>query len=100
MISTIGDQNQSDVGVAGRFTNLPSPDDLLNLTPLFEDTLVNNSLARVGQSILPLAYIITRRGSSAIETQDVFDIRPFFRTAELSYNERAGVAAANPRVSV
>jgi hypothetical protein len=99
MISTIGDQNQSDVGVAGRFTNLPSPDDLLNLTPLFEDTLVNNSLARVGQSILPLAYIITRRGSSAIETQDVFDIRPFFRTAELSYNERAGVAAANPPLS-
>ena len=99
MISTIGDQNQSEVGVAGRFTNLPSPDDLLNLTPLFEDTLVNNSLARVGQSILPLAYIITRRGSSAIETQDVFDIRPFFRTAELSYNERAGVAAANPPLS-
>lgn len=99
MISTVGDQNQSEVGVGGRFTNLPSPDDLLNLTPLFEDTLVNNSLARVGQSILPLAYIITRRGSSAIETQDVFDIRPFFRTTELSYNERAGVAAANPPLS-
>jgi len=99
MISNIGDQNQSQIGIGGRFTTLPSPDDLLNLTPLFEDTLVNNSLARVGQSILPLAYVITRRGSSAIETQDIFDIRPFFRTTELSYNERAGIAAANPPLS-
>ena len=64
----------------------------MNLTPLFQEGL-ENSFALVGQSILPIAYVIVRKGKTVIEDSDIIDIRPFFRTAELSYNERAGVAA-------
>ena len=97
--STMADQIQTQVGLNGSYSNIPSPEDLLNLTPLFENQLSKDNMALVGQSILPIAYIIVKRGQSAIVTNDLFDIRPFMRTAELSYNERAGVAAANPPLS-
>jgi len=98
-VGTLADQFQSNVGIDGEYASLPSPDDLLNLTPLFEQTLSENSLALVGQSILPIAYIVVERGKANIEQANLFDIRPFFRTTELSYNERAGIAAANPPLS-
>lgn len=100
MNSTMGDQLQTEIGLNGEFANIPSPDDLMNLTPLLEETLESNNLALVGQSILPVAYVISRRGQPVIVTNDLFDIRPFMRTTELSYNERAGVAAANPPLSL
>lgn len=98
-VGSLADQFQSSVGIDGEYASLPSPDDLLNLTPLFEQTLSEDSLALVGQSILPIAYIVVERGKPNIEQNSVFDIRPFFRTTELSYNERAGIAAANPPLS-
>jgi len=98
-VGILADQFQSNVGINGEYASIPSPDDLLNLTPLFEQTLSENSLALVGQSILPIAYIVVERGKANIEQANLFDIRPFFRTTELSYNERAGIAAANPPLS-
>ena len=99
MISTLADTQQTQIGLRGNFSNIPSPEDLLNLTPLFESQLSKDNLALVGQSVLPIAYVIVKRGQPIIVTNDLFDIRPFMRTAELSYNERAGVAAANPPLS-
>ena len=83
--------------------SFPSPDDLLNMAPVLSESLVTNSIALVGQSILPVAYIrVTNAGTTAdiLEDQDLIDIRPFFRTTELAYNERAGIAAATPQLSI
>jgi hypothetical protein len=87
-----------EVTVKGSF---PSPDDLMNITPLLSENLEAGHIALVGQSILPVAYVIRKRlYPNVIPTTDIIDIRPFFRTAELSYNERAGLAAATPQVSI
>tara|TARA_R110002110_G_scaffold51807_5_gene151554 strand:- start:67 stop:2298 length:2232 start_codon:yes stop_codon:yes gene_type:complete len=80
-------------------SNFPSPDDLLNLAPLLADEIEEGSLSLVGQSILPICYVAVKRNASNISVDDIIDIRPFFRTTELAYNERAGVAAANPPLS-
>lgn len=98
--SPISDFYQSDVTVNGTvYGNLPSPDDLMNLAPLLQEG-VSNSMTHVGQSVLPIAYVICRKGSTVISADDVVDIRPFLRTAELAYNERAGIAGANPPLSL
>jgi len=80
--------------------SFPSPDDLLNLAPIITADATAESLATVGQSVLPLCYIIVKKGVTVITQEDIIDIRPFLRTAELTYNERAGVAAANPPLSL
>lgn len=80
--------------------DFPSPDDLLNLAPLLAEEVLDTNLASVGQSILPLCYVIVKEGSSVITDDDIIDIRPFMRTAELTYNERSGLGAANPPVSI
>ena len=98
--SPIGDQNQTQMGLSNYFSNFPSPDDLLNLAPYITDGISKNSLQLVGQSVLPIAYIFVRKGETTITRNDILDIRPFFRTAELTYNERAGVAGANPPLSL
>tara|TARA_R100001594_G_scaffold143824_1_gene192215 strand:- start:99 stop:2579 length:2481 start_codon:yes stop_codon:yes gene_type:complete len=98
--SVISDLNQTTIGVAETYANFPSPDDLLNAAPYITDGVAKNSLALVGQSVLPLAYIFVKKDKATIETSDILDIRPFFRTAELTYNERAGLAAANPPTSL
>lgn len=96
-----GDQFQTDIGTSGVYGNFPSPDDLMNLAPYLTSELANtNSVSLVGQSILPLAYIFVHKGQTNISDNDILDIRPFFRTAELTYNERSGLAAANPPVSI
>lgn len=111
MLAHIGDQAGQNTGfkvsgveVKGSF---PSPDDLMNLTPILDEELTTNHFGLIGQSILPLAYIVVKRnaqvndnGINRITTNDVIDIRPFFRTTELSYNERAGIAAAVPSLSL
>ena len=98
IISPISDNNQTDVGAGGVFGNLPSPDDLMNLAPLIQEGL-SDSFSLIGQTVLPVAYVIVREGVPAITSSDIIDIRPFFRTAELAYNERSGLAAANPPLS-
>lgn len=104
---TIGFLSSSGTGqvstVKGSF---PSPDDLLNLSPLICNELESNAIELVGQSILPVAYVFVPSvptvvaGIDVVDIEDVIDIRPFFRTAELSYNERAGIAAAIPQISL
>jgi hypothetical protein len=84
--------------------SFPSPDDLVNITPNFlitEDSNGvggNTNLQHIGQTAIPVAYVVVKNCSN-ITTTDIIDIRPFLRTAELSYNERAGVAAAYPPLS-
>jgi len=98
--SVISDLSQNTIGVANTFGNFPSPDDLMNAAPYITAGVSKSSLKMIGQSILPIAYIFTKKGKAVIERSDIFDIRPFFRTAELTYNERAGLAAANPPTSL
>jgi len=99
--SPMADLLQDDMGTSGVFGNFPSPDDLMNLAPyLAQELNGTTSLALIGQSILPIAYIFVKKGATNINNSDILDIRPFFRTAELAYNERCGVAAANPPASI
>ena len=99
--SPVGDLNQTSIGTSGVYGNFPSPDDLMNLAPYITTDLVGTkSVALVGQSVLPLAYIFVRKGQTTISEADILDIRPFFRTTELTYNERSGIAAANPPISI
>ena len=108
MVAHPGDENGSDVGfstsagfIKGSF---PSPDDLMNLAPVLSENLETNALPLIGQSILPIAYIRVQTAAGPIADliteEDIIDIRPFFRTTELAYNERAGIAAATPQVSI
>lgn len=111
MLAHFGDEsgqntgfNVSGLSIKGSF---PSPDDLMNLSPLLDEDLASSSMSFIGQSVLPLAYIVVRKGSTVnsdgspiITSNDIIDIRPFFRTTELSYNERAGIAAAVPSLSI
>jgi len=99
--SPLSDQNQDSMGTSGVYGNFPSPDDLMNLSPYIVDRLVGTkNLALVGQSILPIAYIFVTKGQVSITNNHILDIRPFFRTTELTYNERAGIAASNPPASL
>lgn len=102
-IATNGFQATS-VNIHGSF---PSPDDLMNIAPVISEKLLENDAQLIGQTILPLAYIVVRKNASVnslgnviISDSDILDIRPFFRTAELAYNERAGIAAAVPAPSL
>ena len=86
------------------YGSFPAPDDLMNLTPLLSEQLESESHLLIGQSILPIAYVVVRNPNTVtvdhiVAVEDVIDIRPFFRTTELSYNERAGIAAAQPPLS-
>ena len=94
---TAASGNDIAYDVRGTF---PSPDDLLNIAPLLSQRLESEAYELIGQSILPVAYVWVTNGSTVVSTTDVIDIRPFFRTAELSYNERAGLAAATPQLSL
>jgi len=102
--SNIPTNGFQDLNVHGSF---PSPDDLMNLAPLISEKLQQNDPRLIGQTILPVAYVVVRNnqllsaeGVPVINTVDVIDIRPFFRTTELTYNERAGIAAAVPSPSL
>ena len=80
--------------------SFPSPDDLLNLAPNLSLGLANNNLQLIGQTVLPIAYIIVNKDQTNLIQADIIDIRPFLRTTELAYNERAGIAAAEPPLSL
>ena len=109
ILAAPGDQNNQNMGFTAASGNdieydirgsFPSPDDILNLAPLISEQLEENAYELVGQSIMPVAYVWVQNGSALVSDNDVVDIRPFFRTAELAYNERAGVAAAFPQLSL
>jgi len=94
----------SNEGVHGSF---PSPDDLMNISPLISEQLEDNDPFLIGQTVLPIAYVVVRKnpsvnqaGVQVLTESSIIDIRPFFRTTELSYNERAGIAAAMPSLSI
>ena len=109
ILANIGDQFVTTNGFQGSgiHGSFPSPDDLMNLAPLISESLLENDPQLIGQSILPVAYIIVHKdadinaiGNIVITDNDIFDIRPFFRTTELTYNERAGIMAATPQPSL
>jgi len=89
----------NDIGYSVR-GSFPSPDDLLNIAPLISQNLEDNAYELIGQSILPVAYVFVQGNSQVVLPTDVIDIRPLFRTAELTYNERAGIGAAFPQLSL
>lgn len=105
MLPNLNDQNSdANTGITTITGNtvhgsFPSPDDLLNLAPNLMANLESTNLQLVGQTVLPLAYILVNKGDPTITQEDVMDIRPFLRTTELTYNERAGIAAASPKLS-
>lgn len=100
ILPSVGDENAENTGFGTIRGSFPSPDDLMNISPLLSETLEQNNYALIGQSILPVAYVVIRKDETGIQVQDIIDIRPFFRTTELSYNERAGIAAATPQLSI
>jgi hypothetical protein len=114
MQASIADQNNTDngfkVGVNQKVAihgSFPSPEDLLNIAPLLSEQLEEESWLLTGQTIMPVAYIKVNKtpgvnvlGSQVLTEEDLVDIRPLFRTAELTYNERAGIAGANPPLSL
>ena len=103
----VADENSATNGFKrGAYNNIevhgsfPSPDDLMNLTPNLMANLEPEDFQLIGQSILPICYVLVPKQGSPVLADHILDIRPFFRTAELSYNERAGLAAATPQVSL
>jgi hypothetical protein len=104
-----GDQANTSMGFTSTSANdiaydvrgsFPAPDDVMNLAPLIQEQLESNAFELVGQSILPVAYVWVKTSGQVILSTDVIDIRPMFRTAELAYNERAGIGAAFPQLSL
>ena len=109
MLASPGDQFNEDLGFTSASENdiaydirgsFPAPDDIMNLAPLISEKLETEAFELVGQSILPVAYVWVTADSQTVLPTDVIDIRPFLRTAELAYNERAGIAAAFPQLSL
>ena len=109
ILAAPGDQDNTNMGFTSTSSNdiaydirgsFPAPDDLLNLAPLISEKLEDNAYELIGQSILPVAYVFVQESSQVVLSTDVVDIRPLFRTAELTYNERAGIGAAFPQLSL
>ena len=116
IIASPADQYNSNMGFTSTSANdiefdvrgsFPAPDDILNIAPLLSEKLESEAYELLGQSILPVAYVWVQNsgsqdsgGTIVIDPSDVIDIRPLMRTAELAYNERAGIAAAVPQISL
>lgn len=100
ILPSVPDETANGIGFGTIKGSFPSPDDLMNISPLLSETLAQTNYALIGQSILPVAYVVVRKNETGISIEDLIDIRPFFRTTELSYNERAGIAAATPQISL
>lgn len=107
IVPSISDELGQNIGFSGVKGSFPSPDDLMNIAPTLVESLEDNNINLLGQSILPIAYIVVKKDTSLnansvniLNSNDIVDIRPFFRTTELAYNERAGIAAAHPQISL
>jgi hypothetical protein len=108
ILASVADQQNTNngfksLGIHGSF---PSPEDLMNMAPNIVENLESDNIQLVGQSVFPVCYVVVRKnatinvgGQPVIAPSDVIDIRPFFRTAELTYNERAGILMATPPIS-
>ena len=113
---TLG-QSGSNLGDVGRnlegrivpnpqFGTIPAPDDVVNV--LFSRNDISDSLHALAKRnrdasfFLPLAYVYVPAGYIAgnpLGTTSLKDIRPFFRTAELTLAERqALVTSENPSI--
>ena len=113
IIPSVSDQDPlANVGITKNDINgskihgsFPSPDDLLNIAPILALDINADGLSDlgrlqlVGQTCMPIAYILVEDRTKLVQS-DIIDIRPFLRTTEFTYNERAGVAAANPPLSL
>jgi hypothetical protein len=109
ILASPGDQSNTNMGFTAASGNditfdvrgsFPAPDDILNLAPLISEKLESEAYELIGQSILPVAYVWVQQSTNVVLSSDVIDIRPLFRTAELAYNERAGISAAFPQLSL
>jgi hypothetical protein len=109
ILAHVADQYNTDTGFKGLniHGSFPSPEDLMNIAPNLIETLESTDPQLIGQSVLPICYVVVRKnaslngaGSPVILSTDIIDIRPFFRTAELTYGERSGIAAASPSLSL
>ena len=80
--------------------NFPLPDDLFNSAPqIINNSITGHSNAGFG---VALAYILVPAGfvqDTAILDANIMDVRPFFRSAELTLAERQGVSMADPPAS-
>jgi hypothetical protein len=82
--------------------SIPIPEDLLNS---FESRIIQ---AEGGESynafFLPVAYIVVpssyRSNIDSIDDENICDIRPFFRTNELTFNERQAIIFTEQRPSI
>lgn len=109
ILANVADQSNTTIGfqASGIHGSFPSPDDLMNLAPIISEKLSDSDPQLIGQTVLPIAYIIVNKnadtnavGNIVLTDNDILDIRPFFRTTELTYSERAGIMAATPPLSL
>ena len=84
-----------------QFGTVPLPDDIVNVC--FHRSDINQDLIdwatknRNADFFLPIAYVFvpdTYDAGEAVAADHLKDIRPFFRTAELTYSERQAIAAS------
>ena len=97
-------QNQIPVNtVLPNFGTVPMPDDLLNLAwhktspTQTDEALAEYQVTTQAAFCLPIAYVRVPAGyvkGESIPQENIIDIRPFLRTVELSYSERAAIAAS------
>ena len=97
---------EGDIVPNPEFGTVPMPDDVVNVNfarNLMEDGEIAQSINDLGLSnknanfFLPLAYVFVPQShveGNPIPEQYMRDIRPFFRTAELSLPERQAVVGA------
>jgi hypothetical protein len=84
------------------FGTIPMPDDLLNFAWHRDSNIIddfsliqNEQVATQAAFCVPVAYVrvpSTHTTGAPINPANVIDIRPFLRTAELAYSERAAIA--------
>lgn len=81
--------------------SFPLPDDLFNSAPeILNNVITENTNAGFG---VALAYILVPAGftqETTIPTDNVVDVRPIFRSAELTLAERQGIVMADPPASI
>ena len=108
ILGNAADENNPNNGFKQRniHGSFPLPEDLMNLAPNLVEGLETSSFQLIGQTVFPVCYVrvkadanINVGGSQVITNDDIIDIRPFFKTNELTYNERAGILMASPPLS-
>lgn len=102
--------NQNDYGrnfsdgsetIDPQFGTVPLPDDIVNVcfhrSDISQDLIDWATKNRNADFFLPIAYVFvpeTYDVGQAVALDHLKDIRPFFRTAELTYPERQAIAAS------